>query len=154
MSAILGLPDEPTTQQAAEASGQLREVLGQLSDEADTVTLRPVATTPEGDEIVVPREAFELFVEVLANMAAGNAVTLVPVHAELTTQQAADLLNVSRPFLVKLLEEGEIPFRKVGTRRRVLARDLLDYQHRDEARRRAAADELSREGQRMELGYR
>lgn len=153
MSVMLDLPDERTAEQAAEASGQFRDVLSQLSEEADSVTLRPVAGTP-GDEVVVPREAFELFTEVLAKMAAGTAVTLVSVHAELTTQEAADLLNVSRPFLVKLLEEGEIPFRKVGTRRRVLARDLLEYQRREEARRRAAADELSREGQRMELGYR
>jgi excisionase family DNA binding protein len=153
MSTILDLPDERTAEQAAEASDRLREVLGRLSEEADSVALRPVAATP-GDEVVVPRAAFELFVEALANMAAGNAVGLVPVQQELTTQEAADLLNVSRPFLVKLLEEGQIPFRRVGTRRRVLARDLLEYQRRDEARPRAAADELSREGQRMELGYR
>lgn len=153
MSATLKLPDEQATEQAAEASGRFRDILSQLPEETDSVVLRPVAATP-GDEVIVPRAAFELFVDLLANMAAGNAVTLVPVHAELTTQEAADLLNVSRPFLVKLLEEGEIPFRKVGTRRRILARDLLDYRRRDDARRRAAADELSREGQRMELGYR
>lgn len=153
MSATLELPDERATEQAAEASNRFRDVLRQLNHEADSVTLRPVATT-SGDEVVIPREAFELFIDVLTNMAAGNAVTLVPVHAELTTQQAADLLNVSRPFLVKLLEKGEIPFRKVGTRRRVLARDLLEYQRQDLARRRAVVDELSREGQRMELGYR
>jgi excisionase family DNA binding protein len=153
MSATMALPDERTTEQAAEASERFRDVLNRLAQDADSVALRPVATS-QGDEVIVPREAFELFVDVLTNMAAGNAVTLVPIHAELTTQQAADLLNVSRPFLVKLLETGEIPFRKVGTRRRVLARDLIDYQRRDDARRRAAADELSREGQRMGIGYR
>jgi excisionase family DNA binding protein len=147
---LLDLPDERTTEQAAEASGRLREVLGQLSDEADTVTLRPVATTP-GDEVVVPREAFELFVEVLANMAAGSAVTLVPVHAELTTQQAADLLNVSRPYLIGLLEAGEIDYRTVGKHRRVSAESLQRYVREDDLRRRRAADELSALNQEMGL---
>jgi excisionase family DNA binding protein len=118
---------------------------------------RTVQVRPDGEgrpiSATVPREAFELFLEILGQMANGNAVTIVPVHAELTTQQAADLLNVSRPFLVGLLDEGKIPVRMVGAHRRVKAADLLAYQQRDEVERKKVLDELTAQAERHGLGY-
>ena len=105
----------------------------------------------DGAELVVPRGAVELLARILAHMANGHSVSVVPERAELSTQPAADLLNVSRPYLIGLLESGEIEFRKVGTHRRVQAGSLLAYKHRDDMRRRAAADELTQLAQDMDL---
>ena len=97
----------------------------------------------EDEPLVVPRAALELLARILSHMAAGEGVSVVPAHAELTTRQAADLLNVSRPYLIGLLDAGEIAYRKVGTHRRITASSLLSYLQVDDQRRRAVADELS-----------
>lgn len=134
---------------AAEA---LQHIRNSLSEHADDTVLRAVIDDDDSaEELLLPRGAVELLASVLAHMAAGRAVSVVPSHAELTTQQAADLLNVSRPFLIGLLEAGEIDYRTVGTHRRVKAESLLEYRRTDDQTRREAADELTALNQGMGL---
>ncbi len=105
------------------------------------------------ESIAVPASAFALLFRILNEMAAGHAVTLVPSESELTTQQAAEVLSVSRPYVVRLLEEGAIPHRKVGTHRRVLLADLLEYKSRDADERLKVLDELAAQAQELKMGY-
>ena len=141
---------------AAEVSAAAASAVARLSQvravRGATVNVTSKDSTVE-QQVAVPREALELFLQVLEQLAAGNAVSVVPVHAELTTQQAADLLGVSRPYLIGLLDAGKIPSRLVGSHRRVKHRDLVEYRRIDDAKRAAAADALAAEAQELGLGY-
>lgn len=146
-------PIAPTEREAQLAEESSRALSSYVRDtEEQTIRVVPEGGRPE-EAVTIPAVAFRLLVNLLTQMAQGNAVTLIPVHAEITTQEAADLLNVSRPFLVKLLEDGEIPYRKVGTRRRVLYKDIAEYKRRIDERRRATLDELAAQAQELGMGY-
>lgn len=101
----------------------------------------------------MPAMALRLLLEVLTEIGQGNAVSIIPIHAELTTQEAADVLNVSRPFLVQLLEKGDMPFHKIGSHRRVRYQDVIAYKQRIDAERHKALDELAAEAQERRMGY-
>lgn len=101
----------------------------------------------------IPTSALRLLLQVLTEIGQGNAVSVTPIHAELTTQEAAELLMVSRPFLVQLLEKGEIPFHKAGTHRRVRHQDLIAYRQGIDSKRRKTLDELAAQAQELDMGY-
>lgn len=103
---------------------------------------QPFAQQAPVEPITIPANIFRIMIKMLVEMGNGNAVAVVPVSAELTTQQAADLLNVSRPHLIKLLNEREIPYRMVGTHRKLPARELLNYRDRTVHHRRAALTQM------------
>jgi excisionase family DNA binding protein len=142
-------PTEADTQLARESSRKLAaHKLGRRA----SVRIQ-VLGDREPETVALPASALRLLQHILTEMAQGNAVTLIPIHAELTTQQAADLLNVSRPFLVGLLESGQIPHRKVGTHRRVLFRDVMAYKQTNDAERLKALQELTAQAQELNMGY-
>jgi len=125
---------------AEESSRKLTKLLG---GKKKGLQLRIQRDSEPEETVEVPLSAFRLLTDILTEMARGNAVTLIPVHAELTTQEAADLLNVSRPYLIDLIEKGQLPCRKVGTHRRILFQDLMAYKQKNDAARLKALEELS-----------
>ena len=138
----------PSDRDAALADQAGRKLAG-WGDGSDPVPMR--FGVASGEPVDIPTSAVRLLKEILDQMAHGNGVALTPLHAELTTRQAADLLQVSRTHLVQLLDEGRIPCRKVGAHRRVRARDILDYRRETESRRRKALDELTAADQNLGL---
>ncbi|MEU8616973.1 helix-turn-helix domain-containing protein [Streptomyces sp. NPDC048623] len=132
------------------ASHALTRVRAYLAEHQNASQINvTVQDEDDREPLALPREAVELLASLLAHLGAGRAVSIVPSDAELTTQQAADMLNVSRPFLIGLLEAGEIQYRTVGSHRRITASSLLEYQRKDDHRRRQVATELTQLGQEM-----
>lgn len=105
--------------------------------------LRILDDASREETLKLPASSVRLLLRILEETARGNAVTLVPVHAELTTQEAADMLNISRPSLIQLLDEGKIEFRRVGTHRRVRFEALMQFKREADTQRRAALDALA-----------
>ncbi len=143
-------PSEADALLARESSRRLAtHKLGKRS----SIRIQLVADVEETETVAVPASALRSFLHLLIEMSQGNAVTLIPTHAEMTTQQAANLLNVSRPYLVKLLDEGRIPCRTVGKYRRVRFDDLMAYKRKDDEARAKVLDQLTAEAQELGMGY-
>ena len=133
----------PSQQEAHLAKETARKLAARFrGDEHVEVYLLNSAEQP-AETLQLPASAVRLLIDILDQMAQGNAVTLMPIHTELTTVQAAEVLNVSRPHLVKLLEEGKIPYHRVGTHRRIRAEEVLAFKREKMASRRQTLDELA-----------
>lgn len=137
------VPDENDSELAATASRELaRAAKASISVRLD-----------DGSDLQLPKAVTPLLVKILTEMAQGNAVTLIPLHAELTTQEAANLLNISRPHLNKMLEAGELKHHKVGTHRRVRFQDLEAFREKREKERQESLSELAKQAQEEGMGY-
>ena len=149
-------PREPEREEAERAARAAELIQAYLTGHSDTVAslqLCPADQPSDPQVIPLPAPALRLLNEILVELANGHAVTVAAPHRELTTQQAADLLNVSRPYLVGLLENRAIPFRRVGNRRRVRLTDILTYRRREELERQRILDELTAEAEHLGIEY-
>ena len=124
----------------------------ELSNLVDNLSgLGKIAIVADGQEIEMPSIVSIALMEVIKTLNKGNSITLIPMDKELTTQQAADILNVSRPYFIKLLETGEIPFKKTGTHRKILMQDLMKYREQRAETRKSKIEELSSLSQELGL---
>lgn len=143
------LPPSPQDAAIARISGQL---LSPYAQQKRPLTLR-VRDAGQEQPIELPSGAVALLMDILEAMAAGRGVTIIPESAELTTVQAADVLNVSRPFLIKLLDDGVISHRKVGKHRRIRMEDVMAYKAAIDQERENLLDQLAHEAQEQGMGY-
>ena len=143
----------PTPEEAALAKLSSRELSAFLETKADSQAVSITDKEGIAHAVEIPVSALRLLVEVLTQLGEGNTVTLIPVHAQLTTQEGADILNVSRPTFIKLLDDEKIPYHRVGNRRKVAFSDVLNYKHDIDKKRLASLAELSELDQAMNMGY-
>lgn len=155
LSARIAAPLSPTDLDMRLARESSRR-LAHLANRTRALRLSPAQLSPKelgSEPIELPAPAVRLLVQALSAMASGRTVILTPLDAELTTQQAADLLGVSRPFIVKQVTTNKIPSRRVGSHRRILYVDLMKYKDRIDATRQKVLDKLTAEAQKLKLGY-
>lgn len=142
-------PFTPSDEDKALAAESIRR-LSRHVRKPHNLTLQVKGQKGPEAELVLSAGAVQLLGTILTEIARGNSVAAVAVQAELTTQQAADLLNVSRPYLIKLLDQGKIPHHKSGSHRRVTLRDVLDYKRKADQHREAVLAELADLGQELD----
>ncbi|MCD0453747.1 helix-turn-helix domain-containing protein [Actinocorallia sp. API 0066] len=133
---------EPGKVNAQEAARAVRRIKDYLATHPGTGDIRVTGELAGDEALVLPRDAVTMLAYILTQLAEGRGVTAIPNHAELTTRQAAEVLNVSRPYLIGLLDAGKIPHRLVGRHRRVRFEDLMAYKQRTDTESRQAADAL------------
>jgi excisionase family DNA binding protein len=153
MSASAPLPTTlPAEQEALLAEQGQRTLAACLASRLQTQHIQILDEQNQPHQVELPTSALRLLVDILSELADGNAVKVVPIHAELTTQEAADLLNVSRPHVVKLVEDGELPFHWAGKHRRVRFADLMRFKEARERASEQAMAELARQAQELNMG--
>jgi excisionase family DNA binding protein len=140
-AAVLPEQERPAAQEASRTIARLVG-RGRVRVEA-----KPVDQREQPQTFILPEPAVQMLMDLLAQLGTGATVSLVPDHAEFTTQQAADFLNVSRPFVIKLIERGELPHRMVGTHRRILFAELRAYKARLKGTQRRALEAMAADGQ-------
>lgn len=145
-------PRPTTSIQEADLARRSSQVLARVADQHHTLTLQIDDADPDVS-LELPPTAVSLLLDVLEAMAAGQSVSVVSEEAELTTAEASRVLNVSRPYLIGLLEDGRIPYRKVGTHRRIRLNDVLAYKAEDDLAREDVLDQLARDAQEQDMGY-
>lgn len=139
-------PNSADAELAKESSRSLTRRLGRSHG-----SMLEVRDGETGESLKLPKPAVQALLQVLTELGQGHSVTITPIHAELSTQQAAELLNVSRPYLVKLVDEGSIPSRKVGVQRRLLLDDVIAYKKQMYAKQLEAMAEMTRLSEEMGL---
>lgn len=138
----------PTTEEIIQSFRELEEELSNLAQNDDLIHEAPFLVTPDGTaSLAIPPSVFSILRFVVHHMSRGDAISLTPVHMQLTTQEAADFLGVSRPFLIKLLDRGAIPFTRTGKHRRLKLQDVTEYRERRDREAREALAVLAREAQ-------
>jgi len=144
--------DIPTTDEISLAKKSCRLLALCVKDQLSQ-SIQVIDATGKHETVCIPTAAFNLLIDILSETAQGNAVSIIPIHAVLTTQEAADMLNVSRPYFVKLLDSGALAFTKVGTHRRVRYQDLMAYKAKIDAARLQTLEELTAQAQALNMGY-
>ena len=146
-------PVLPTEDDAALARASYQKLVSLIQhDEAD-LTIKVMQDDSKGETVDIPAQAFSLLVEILAHMGQGNGVQLTPIRKELEIYEAADILGVSKAYLVSLLKSGEIPYWVEGTVYRMLYQDVIDYKNRNDTERMKVLDELAAQAQELNMGY-
>lgn len=142
----------PPSERESRLAHTSKQLLSRYGRKDQPLTLR-VVDAEQDQPIELPAGAVALLMDILGAMASGQGITLIPENAELTTVQAADILNVSRPFLIKLLEDGQIPYRKVGKHRRIRMEDVINYKQAIDRERESVLDQLVADAQEQDMGY-
>ncbi|GLT20490.1 hypothetical protein GCM10007938_42750 [Vibrio zhanjiangensis] len=150
MNIATPLPSDEEIALARLGSQELSAVM-EMNGEAQKINV--VDKSGHTHEVTLPSSVLSMMIEMLTQLGQGNSVSITPIHAELTTQEGADMLNMSRPTFIKLLDSEEIPYSRTGNRRKVAYADLMAYKHRLENNRLAALAELSELDQEMDMGY-